>query len=127
MIIFTPLNVLEASLLSAKIDEISVESFIVEFINSDLALPSATEVMEDGAGFEPILYDKLGTKMLAAFTDKTRIGELVKIAKYCLVMNALQVLRRIPLGYGLVLNPGHEVGLELSSDGIAQIIKDMDR
>lgn len=100
-------------------------TFLQRLIHSDLALPSATEVKEDGTGFNPILYEKQGTKMVAAFTDKARIGELIHIAEYCLMMNGLQVLRRIPLGYGLVINPGLEIGLELSPNGIMQIIKDM--
>lgn len=125
MKMFEPRNELEASLLSAKNQEIPVPTFLRQLTQSDLALPSATEVKDDGTGFSPIIYDKQGTKMLGVFTDKTRIGELNHIAQYCLTMNGLQVLRRIPSGYGLVINPGLEVGLDLSPDGILRIVKDM--
>lgn len=125
MINFYPMNDLEISVSLAKRKEISVLTFLQQLIHSDLALPSATEVKSDGTGFEPILYDRTGIKMVAAFTDKSRIGELIHTAEYCLTMNGLQVLRRIPSGYGLVINPGLKIGLELSPDGIVKIINDL--
>jgi hypothetical protein len=48
--------------------------------------------------------------MLAAFNDNARASELIHLAEYCLMMNGLQVLRRIALGSGLVINPGIERG-----------------
>jgi hypothetical protein len=122
---FHPLNDLESSLLVAKGNGISIETFVQQLVRSDLALPTAKEVQGDGSGFEPILFDKQGINMLAAFTDKTRVSQLAHIAGYCLVMNGLEVLRRIPSGYGLVINPGLDVGFELSSEGIAEILKEM--
>ena len=117
---FNPLNDFEWSLLAAKENKISVEIFLQKFVRSILALPQ-----EDGSGFEPVLFDKIGISMLAAFTDKTRASYLSDIARYCLEMNGLEVLRRIPPGYGLVVNPGFGVGFELSPEGIAEIVKDM--
>ncbi|KQZ34578.1 hypothetical protein ASD92_09885 [Massilia sp. Root1485] len=111
-------------MLAAQEKRIPVEEFIRQLVASNIALPSAVEVQENGSGFQPIIFDKLGTKMLAIFTDKARVTQLEHIAKYCLVMNALEMLRRIPSGYGIVINPGLNVGLELSPDGIAEIVKD---
>jgi len=93
---FFPLNELEVGLVAAQKKAISVEEFIRKLILSDLVLPSAGEVKEDGSGFQPIFFDKVGTKMLAAFTDKTRALQLEHIAEYYLAINALEVLRRIP-------------------------------
>lgn len=122
---FLPLNELEFGLLAAKCNEISISEFVRKLVASDLALPTAAEVQEDGTGFVPILFDKQGTKMLAAFTDKVRASQLEHVAKYCLVMNGLSVLRRVPPSYGLVINPGLEVGFELSADGIVEIVRDL--
>jgi hypothetical protein len=121
---FVPLNDLESSLVAAQGKKITIEAFIRQLLECDLALPTANEVQNDGAGFQPILFEKQGTNMLAAFTDKSRALQLSHVATYCMVMNALEVLRRIPQGYGVVINPGFTVGLELSPDGIAQIVRD---
>jgi len=122
---FNPLNELEWSLLAAKENKISVEIFLRQLARSVLALPTAKEVQEDGSGFEPVFFNKLGTSMLAVFTDKTRVSLFVNIAGYCLLMNGLEVLRRMPPGCGLVVNPGLVVGFELPPEGIAKIVQDM--
>ncbi len=119
---FLPMNELESSLLAVKHDEIPVSEFIRQLVSSDLALPTAKEVQEDGSGFEPIFFEKQGTRMLAVFTDKARASQLTHVAKYCLVMNGLEVLRRMPPENGIVVNPGLKVGFELSREGIAQIV-----
>lgn len=125
MTTFDPLNKLEASLLSAKRKEMPIQTFSRELVGAELTLPSVSEVKEDGTGFEPILYVKHGTNMVAAFTDKTRIGELTGLARYYLTMQGVHVLRRIPPGYGLVIDPGLEFGLDLSPEGIVRILQDM--
>jgi hypothetical protein len=121
-----PLNDLEVSLLSAKEKVISIKSFLHQVLISDIALPTAKEVQANGVGFEPILFEKNGIKMMAAFTDKTRVLHLSHIAKYCLMMKGLELLKRMPKGYGLVINPGIEnISLDISPEGISQIIEDM--
>jgi hypothetical protein len=122
---FLPLNNLESSLLAAKRTEISIGEFVQKLISSDLVMPTAKEVQADGSEFEPVLFDKNGTKMLALFTDKERVKQVGHIAKYCLVMKGLDVLRRIPLGHGVVVNPGLDVGFELSPEGVVKIVNDM--
>ena len=122
---FGPINELEKSLVSAKSRQMAVEVFLRQMLNTDLALPSISEVGDDGNGFAPLTYDRHGTPMLAAFTDPGRIGALSDVAQYCLVMNGLQVLRRIPPGHGVVINPGLEMGLDLSPDGIKRILSEL--
>ena len=39
-------------------------------------------------------------------------------------MQMLEVLKRVPGGYGVVVNPGTSLGLELSPAGIGEILKD---
>ena len=87
-------------------------------------MPSAAEVMKDGSGFESLLFTKEQVRMLACFTDKARIGEFTSLTPYCLVMKGRELLRRIPLGYGLVVNPGTKEGFDISPEGIAKILQD---
>lgn len=60
--------------------------------------------------------------MLAAFTSKERLCDLNHLAKYCIVIPGGEALRRIPTGYGLVINPGLTIGIEISPLGISEII-----
>jgi hypothetical protein len=75
--------------------------------------------------YAPVLYDRNSVPMLAAFTDKQRILEVPDLPKFCLLMKGLEVLRRIPPGHGLVINPGLAVGFDVSPEGIEKIVKDM--
>lgn len=119
---FLPLNKLEEELLDTQRGSKPAGEFVQLLWSSDLALPTANEVKDDGSGLSPILFDKLGANMLATFTSKERMGHLPQLAKYCLVLKGAEVLRRMPTGYGLVVNPGLEVGFEISPAGITEII-----
>jgi hypothetical protein len=124
MTTFMPLNSLEVALVQAQDGILPVQKLLQILVESDLAMPSATEVIEDGSGFQPLLFPKGEAQMLACFSDKSRIGEFSSLAPYCLVINGRDVLRRMPLGYGLVINPGAATGFDISPDGIAKIIED---
>lgn len=44
--------------------------------------------------------------------------------EYCISMNAFDLLRRMPPEYGIVINPGADVGFDLPPGGIQDIVKD---
>ena len=89
-----------------------------------VAVPSATEILEDGSGLQPLLFPKNGVQMLACFTDKSRIGEFSSLAPYCLVLKGHDLLRRMSPGFGLVVNPGTPTGFDVPPQGVAKIVKD---
>jgi len=122
---FTPLNDLEKSLVDARENRISIEDFLGHLARSNLALPSAGHVEPDGSGFQPVVFDKDGTGLLAAFTDKTRAVQMSSIATHCATMNAAVLFQRMRPDHGLVINPGLDVGLELSPQAIALIVQAM--
>lgn len=124
---FSPLNSLEKALVSAKTGAMPIKEFIATLLMSDLAVPSTTEMQADGSGLTPLFFDKEGIGMLAAFTDKSRISELTNVARYCLIVKAFDLLKRMPREYGLVINPGCDVGFDISPDGIREVVKDFDR
>ena len=71
---FIPTNDLEVALEQAHQGLLPVPSLLRVLVDSDLAVPSASEVMGNGQGFQPLLFSKEQTQMLACFTDKARIG-----------------------------------------------------
>lgn len=121
---FVPVIHFESALLQAEEGRGSITELMRLLVDSDLVLPSAGEVMQDGSGFQPLLFPKEKSQMVACFSDKSRIGEFAAMAPYCLVMNERDVLRRIPSGYGLVINPGTSTGFDIAPEGIAKIVKD---
>lgn len=124
MINFSPINSLETTLVSAKSGVMSMKDFIVVLLGSELIVPSAKEMQDDGSGLEPLFFDKNGVAMLATFTDKSRMSQFTNVARYCLVMNAFDLLKMVPREYGVVINPGTDGGFDISPSGIKDIIKD---
>jgi hypothetical protein len=125
MTAFKPLNDLEVALDAARGGRLPVQKLLHTLANSDVVVPSGAEVHADWSGFEPLLFPKEDVQMLACFTDPSRLGEFTKMAPYCLVMKGRELFKRMPRGYGLVVNPGNTVGFEMSPEGIAQILKEL--
>ena len=121
---FYPINDVETSLVAAMNSRMPMAEFMKIFLASTVELPSANEVHVDGAGLSPIIFDKEGVGMLALFTHKDRIASFAERAPYCVSIKAIDVLRRLPPGYGVVVNPGVKFGFDISSDGVREILRD---
>ena len=88
---------------------------------TELVVPSGAPVGPNFAGFVPVLYDRDGTQMLAVFTTFDRVGQVATLARYALTIVGRELLRIMPPGAGLVLDPGHSEGFELLPDAIARL------
>jgi hypothetical protein len=120
----TPLTPIEALLQSAMDGKTPIGSFMKAFVASDVVLLTGSLVTPDGSGFDPLLFDKQGTLHVAVFTHMERVGFHSQQAPHTIRMQMLEVLKRVPGGYGVVVNPGTSLGLELSPAGIGEILKD---
>jgi hypothetical protein len=125
---FKPVNSLEEALLSTQNGEMSLSEFMPKLIDSQIYVPSIEEVKSDGQGLKPLFFDRQGKAMVAIFTDLSRITNNFKShAQYCLSIVTRSFLNGLPEDFGIVINPSHPVGLEISSDGIQNIKKDLEK
>lgn len=120
----SPLTPIEALLQSAMDGKTPIGAFMKAFVASDVVLLTGSLVTPDGSGFDPLLFDKQGTLHVAVFTDMKQVGFHSQQAPHTIRMQMLEVLKRVPGGYGVVVNPGTSLGLELSPAGIGEILKD---
>ncbi|WP_419403625.1 SseB family protein [Stenotrophomonas rhizophila] len=120
----TPLTPIEALLQYAMDGKTPIGAFMKAFVASDVVLLTGSLVTPDGSGFDPLLFDKQGTLHVAVFTHMERVGFHSQQAPHTIRMQMLEVLKRVPGGYGVVVNPGTSLGLELSPAGIGEILKD---
>ena len=111
-------------MVEAQTGTTDIRKVITALIQSELSVPSGDEVMQDGSGFQPLLFPKEDVQMVACFTDRSRIGEFASMAPYFLQLNGGDFLRRLPAGYGLVVNPGQSVGFDISPEGIERIVSE---
>jgi hypothetical protein len=95
---------------------------IEAMLRSQLVVPSGGEIGPNFEGFVPVLFDRDGTPMLAVFTSLERTTPVTKLAKYAITMTGRDLVIRMPGGHGIVLNPGHDVGLEILPEAIETIL-----
>ncbi len=119
-----PQTPVETLLQSAMDGTLPIRAFMQAFVASEVVLLTGSLVTPDGSGFDPLLFDKQGVLHVAVFTDMARVGLYAQQAPHMLRWLMLDVLRRVPGGYGVVINPGTTLGFEISPSGVGEILKD---
>lgn len=120
-------NEVERLLIEVREWRIPLVQFVRALTAHNLFILSTTEVKEDGTGLLPLLFDRNDVPLAAVFTSPQRATMHAESAPFLLQMNGLELLSRIPQGYGLVINRGHPVELELMPQGIENIIRDVSK
>jgi len=117
---------LEQAISKGQAGEGDMNSVLAEFVNSQVVVPTATDAQESLNDLQPVLFDREGTPMLAAFTHVDMVGEQVKgVAQYTAVLPAAELVQAIPAQTGLVVNPGNAEGFEMLPEGVAQLAGDV--
>ncbi|MEN4939780.1 SseB family protein [Stenotrophomonas sp. TWI1151] len=119
-----PQTPIETLLKTAMDGQLPIGLFMKAFVASEVVLLTGSLVTPDGSGFDPLLFDKQGVLHVSVFTDMSRVGVHSQQAPHTIRMLMLEVLRRVPGGYGVVINPGTSLGFEISPSGVGEILKD---
>ncbi|HAI48337.1 MAG TPA: hypothetical protein DCM50_16840 [Stenotrophomonas sp.] len=119
-----PQTPIETLLQSAMDGQLPIGLFMKAFVASEVVLLTGSLVTPDGSGFDPLLFDKQGVLHVSVFTDMSRVGFHSHQAPHTIRMLMLDVLKRVPGGYGVVINPGTPLGFEISPSGVGEILKD---
>ncbi len=119
-----PQTPIETLLKTAMDGQLPIGLFMKAFVASEVVLLTGSLVTPDGSGFDPLLFDKQGVLHVSVFTDMSRLGFHSQQAPHTIRMLMLEVLKRIPGGYGVVINPGTSLGFEISPSGVGEILKD---
>ncbi|MGB3394601.1 MAG: SseB family protein [Stenotrophomonas sp.] len=119
-----PQTPIETLLQTAMDGKLPIRTFMQAFIASEVVLLTGSLVTPDGSGFDPLLFDKQGVLHVAVFTDMARVGVHTQQAPHMLRWLLLDVLRRVPGGYGVVVNPGTQLGFEISPSGVGELLRD---
>ena len=128
---FVAENELEKKLIQAQNGEIEGEEFLKEMLDLQVFLPvlykhSIGGFQESKEATPLSVKDEDGTEMVILFTSPERAKEFVKdYPGYDggLLEDFKWVIEKIGGGYGVVLNPGFEVGLELEANTLELMTK----
>jgi hypothetical protein len=115
----TPQTVAELAIVQSRAGVIAPQAALWAMAASILAVPTTEPT--DGAleTFSPLLVGRDGQEFLVVFTVPERIGRFRDRAAAFIEMQGADVVRRMPPGIGLVVNPETTVGFEVPDAGVA--------
>jgi SseB protein N-terminal domain len=119
---FDPQNPLEISLVESQRGRIPFKKFLEQLLTSDVFVLSKETASL--SSFAPIQFERNGELYVATFTSLERTRRLAEQFTHCLSISASELLTRISPSLGIVLNPGWEVGFELTASGLGGIRRD---
>ncbi len=121
---FISRNDLERLLEKTQKDQFNFENFMKRFLIEEIVVPSSIEIIN--GNFDPLLFNKDGIYMMASFTSIDLLEVYKREIKQYLMIVGRQMLEQVPDGIGIVVNPGYEVGFDISPKGIKQILRDFE-
>ena len=118
---FIPKNYLETELQAAHADRSKFNEFLKTFVRSHVFVPSATDISIDPGSFQPVLLDKNGERRMVVFTAKERAKVIAHIGTFGQELLTATLIKRMPPGTGLVVNPGLDVGFDIGAEGLKRM------
>ncbi|MGW9405227.1 SseB family protein [Arthrobacter sp. NPDC055585] len=120
---------LEQAIVDGQAGTISNRDVITAIWNSELLSVGRLTVEDDPASFQAlVLKSPEGAAPVAAtFTDAKRIPPRIRdTAPIMVKASGEATLRSIAPGYGLAINPGNALGLELGPEGVEAVVAAFD-
>jgi len=114
---------IEHQILKAQDGALSGDALLHRMADADLFIPSTGEVQTDGSGFQPVLIDQDGSSLVVVFTARSRQPK--DMAAWMMQMNGGQFFRRLPAGYGVMVNPGFDAQILVPPHGMAALKRDL--
>jgi hypothetical protein len=117
-------TVLERVIARAQQGSLDLATVLWTLAASDLV------IINDGppdGGFpaQPLVVGRDGENFLAVFTHRDLAAPSLMGERVVVHVPALEVLRRLPGGIGLVINPGYALGLEVPAPGLRAFTQDV--
>ena len=129
---FEPRNDLEKSLLDAQEGRISGEQFMQALLESQVYMPiyekqgdAIGNIQLDNKARPLSIKDESGDDFLVLFTSPERAVEFVKdhpgYGDGGLLAEFSWIMEKMGIGFGILLNPGWPVGIDLEPEVVKQI------
>lgn len=113
---------LESAIRAANAGTLSSAEVIRTFATGKIAVPSKAEVRDTLSDLRAVVLDKEGKSFLAVFSTVARAEALRNMAGYCVLVDTLVILQALDKDLGVVVNPGTDVVMEISAEGVQRIV-----
>jgi hypothetical protein len=121
LVAFEPENDLETLIVAAKSGARPVADMMSALFKSGVFIAAKRELQPDGSGFDPLLLGEADAPLVAVFTSGPHATLHRDAASFVLRMTAVEFFRRLPTGYGVILNPGYDVQMVMPAHAIAEM------
>ena len=121
---------LEEAIVAGREGRITSQELVGVIWGSELLSVGRLEDAEDPESFQALVLKAPdgGPAVAATFTRDERIPDRIREAAPMIVQASGEAtIRSIASGYGLAINPGSDVGLELGPDGVRAIVAAFDK
>jgi len=113
-------NPLERAMKASPSGRVMTRDLIDILMAAELTLPNVTRTKHS---FQPLFFKRNGCAMIVAFSDESYAAQYANVAPYCVVMKARELFSCLPLDFGVLVNPEHKVGLDISPNDVMEILK----
>lgn len=116
-------TLLESAIRAAHSGTLSSAEVVRTLATGKLAIPTQRDPHGDLSEIRAVVLDKEGKSFVAAFTTVERAQALRNLAGYCMLVDTLAFLTPLEADLGLVINPGTDVVMEISAEGVRRIVQ----
>jgi len=111
-------SLVERAVAQARAGRLTMQSVLWTFAASTVYVPSGADPGDDLAAFRPVYFPNGETQMLAVFTTPDGAGSLRDLAPWLVTFTGEDLIRRMPVENGLVVNPGLPDGFDIAPNGL---------
>lgn len=128
---FEPRNELERGLLAAQEGKIPGDVFMQQLLSAEVFMPveekSGIQGFQESSTARPLsVKDEQGNDVLILFTSPERAKSFVKNFpgfEGGMLAEFKWVLEKMGVGFGVALNPGWPVGIDMESDMVQELVQ----
>lgn len=117
-----PFNDIERAIVAGSNGELENNEVLAKIVTSSLFFLTEEEVTDASKVVQPlVLQNPQGQSVLAIFTHPARVAQqFIDAAPYAVTISGGEALRQAG-ELGVVINPGHPIGLELDAENVKTI------
>jgi len=99
-----------------------MSDFLKMLVDADLFMGSIEPVNAGAKGIHPLFFDRAGVLMATVFTEISRANIITPTVKSIVTLKGRFLFRSVPPGYGIVINPGFDIGMEILPEGLSEVV-----
>lgn len=113
------IDLIERAIIRTRNGQLGMQTLLWVFASRVVLVASRTETAPDLSDLQPLLFERNGESLLGVFTTTEAADAGGADAPYLVAVAGEDLVRRMPDGVGMVVNPGSVNGFEVPARGLA--------